>query len=183
MRVVILGTSGSGKTTFARQLAARLGVPQIELDAINWQPGWHDLSQREPQEFARRVKAAVAAPAWVSDGNYGIVRPLLLARATHVVGLDYSRVVVMRRVIWRSLTRALGGQELWPGTGNKEDFRRWLDKTHPIRWAWDTHARRRASFAALMQDPALAHISRHRLMHPGDAPALLRALATPAPAA
>jgi len=48
--------------------------------------------------------------------------------------------VVMRQVLWRSFSRALSKRELWPGTGNKELFRRWLDKEHPIRWAWDTWA-------------------------------------------
>ena len=49
----------------------------------------------------------------------------------------------MRRVIWRSFSRAVTGRELWAGTGNREEFRRWLDKEHPIRWAWDTWAKNR----------------------------------------
>ena len=58
MRLVVVGTSGSGKTTMARALSGALGIPQIELDAINWQPGWYDLATREPQEFIRRVAVA-----------------------------------------------------------------------------------------------------------------------------
>ena len=55
MRVSVTGTSGSGKTTFARTLAAALGVPHVDLDAINWQAGWYDLNRKEPEEFRRRV--------------------------------------------------------------------------------------------------------------------------------
>ena len=140
MRVTVSGTSGSGKTTFAGTLAKALGVRHIDLDAINWQPNWTDLNRGDPEEFRRRVAAVAAEDAWVSCGNYSTVRPIILARATHAIWLDYPKWVVMTRVIRRSFHRAWTGQELWPGTGNTETFRRWLDKEHPIRWAWDTWA-------------------------------------------
>jgi adenylate kinase family enzyme len=177
VRISVQGTSGAGKTTLARRLAARLGVPHIEIDAINWQPGWRGLNDDDPTEFARRIEAALAAEAWVCDGNYTRVQPFILARATDVVILDYDRSVVIRRVIWRSLARVLLRSELWPATGNRESFRRWLDAGHPIRWAWDTHARRRARFAEMVADPELAHIRFHRLVRPAEARAILGRLA------
>jgi adenylate kinase family enzyme len=176
MRVSVIGSSGAGKSTFARKLAAVLGAGHVELDAINWQPGWRGLHEHDPEEFVRRAEAALAGEAWVTDGNYGVVRPVILARATDLVWLDYDRPLVMARVVRRSLTRAVGGRELWPGTGNREDFRRWLQKDHPIRWAWDTFRRRRAQYEALFADPALAHIARHRLRHPSEAEALIEQL-------
>ena len=60
MRISVQGTSGAGKTTLARRLAARLGVPHIELDAINWQPGWRGLNEDAPALFAARVAQALA---------------------------------------------------------------------------------------------------------------------------
>jgi adenylate kinase family enzyme len=176
MRVSVIGTSGSGKTTFARALAAALGARHVDLDAINWQAGWKDLNQCDPEEFRRRVAEAVAADAWVSCGNYAKVRPLLLARATHVVWLDYPKPIVMGRVLRRSFVRAWTGDELWPGTGNRETFVRWLDKEHPIRWAWDTYARRKRDYTAMFEDPALAHLERHRVRHPREAAGLIAAL-------
>jgi adenylate kinase family enzyme len=174
MRISVQGTSGSGKTTLARRLAARLDVPHVELDAINWQPGWRGLNDDDPAEFARRVERALAAEAWICDGNYTkVLGPLVLARATDVVILDYDRDVVMRRVVWRSVTRWLLRVELYPGTGNREDIRMGLDPGHPIRWARSTHARRRASFAQMAADPAPTHIRFHRLSRPAQARALL----------
>lgn len=173
MRVSVIGTSGSGKTTFAGALAAALGARHVDLDAINWQPGWRDLNQHDPDEFLRRVADAVAADAWVTCGNYGKVRPLVLARATHLVWLDYPKSIVMGRVLRRSFVRAVTKRELWPGTGNRELFRRWLDREHPIRWAWDTYERRRRDYAALFEDPALAHVAKHRLRHPRAAAGLI----------
>jgi adenylate kinase family enzyme len=177
MRISVQGTSGAGKTTLARRLATRLGVPHIEIDAINWQPGWHDTSKQDPARFIALVEQALAAESWVCDGNYSRVLPLVLARATDVVILDYDRAVIMRRVIWRSFLRALLRTELWPGTGNRESIRRWLDPGHPIRWAWDTHARRRARFAQMVADPAFTHVRFHRLTSPADARALIIRLA------
>ena len=176
MRIAVLGTSGSGKSTFARRLSGLIGVPHIELDAINWQAGWRDLNSHEPEEFARRVAAAVAEDAWVSDGNYSRVRGLVLARATHLVWLDYPRWLTMIRVFRRSLTRAMTQEELWPGTGNREEFRRWLDKEHPIRWAWDTYDDRRRRYAEIFDDPKLSRLSKHRLRRPSEAGPLIRSL-------
>ena len=176
MRLLVVGSTGSGKSTFAAGLAARLGAPHIEVDALNWDPGWTNLSQTDPETFRDRVRQAILPDAWTCDGNYSVVRPLIVARATHLVWLDYPRAVIMRRVIRRSFVRALRGDELWPGTGNREEFRRWLDREHPIRWAWDTHAHRRASLAALFADAATAHLQKHRLRHPREAGPLMERL-------
>jgi adenylate kinase family enzyme len=172
MRVAVVGSSGSGKSTLAKRLAATLGLPHIELDAINWQAGWKDLNSHDPDEFVRRVSEAVGQNAWVSDGNYGKVRDIVWSRATHLVWLDYERSVIMPRVIRRSVLRALDRTELWPGTGNREDWRMWLSKDHPIRWAWDTWARRRAEYGARIMDPRFAHLQVHRLRHPREAEGL-----------
>ena len=76
-RIVVIGTSGAGKTTLARKIAERLGLPHIELDAINWQPGWRDLDRHDQPEFVRSVSEAIQAERWVADGNYGSVRDML----------------------------------------------------------------------------------------------------------
>jgi adenylate kinase family enzyme len=177
MRVAVVGTSGSGKSTLARRLAGRLGAPAIELDALNWGPAWLDRSKFDPDAFAGRVSAAVAVERWVTDGNYSGVLPIILRRASDVVWLDYDRSVVMRRVILRSLLRSASGRELWPGTGNREDWRRWLDRDHPIRWAWDTHQGRRARYETMLALPNFAHVRVHRLRRPGEAEDLIEKLA------
>jgi adenylate kinase family enzyme len=177
MRIVVIGTSGAGKTTLARRLASALHLPMIELDRINWLPGWRGLNAVDPDELVRRVKEATAGDAWVSDGNYGVLRPILWSRATHIVWLDYARHVVMRRVIGRSVLRAIDRRELWPGTGNREDWRKWRRASHPIRWAWNTWHRRRVETEARLRDPKHAHLRVVRLRRPGEASAILMRLA------
>ena len=180
MRVVVIGSSGSGKSTFGHRLSAACDLARIELDALNWGPNWTDRTTHDPAEFERLVEQAIAAPRWVSDGNYRAAMVRTLPKATHLVWLDYDRSVVMRRVIWRSFIRAAGRQELWPGTGNREDFRRWLDKEHPIRWAWDTFDRRRAQYEALFAEPRVADVQKYRLRHPRQAKPLVAKLAAEA---
>lgn len=169
MRIAVMGTSGSGKTTLGGKLGRALGLPFIELDAINWLPGWHDLNLKDPAEFTRRVEAALAPEAWVSDGNYGTVRGLIWRRATHLVWLDYSRAVILPRIIRRSLWRSITQQELWPGTGNRERWSEWLNRDHLIWWSWRTHKGRRVRFETLLADLALKHLKVIRITHPRDA--------------
>ena len=176
MRVAVIGSSGSGKSTFGRKLAATLGAPHLELDAVNWQAGWVQLNKNDPAEFVRRVELVIASDRWITDGNYSAVLPAILRRATHLVWLDYGRSVIMPRVIGRSFRRSIGKQELWPGTGNREEFRRWLSKEHPIRWAWDTFTRRREGYAQMFADPRLQRLSLHRLRHPREAELLIARL-------
>lgn len=168
MRVSVVGTSGAGKTTLAMRIARETGCARIELDAINWQAGWRDLQTHDPEEFKRCTREAVAADAWVCDGNYSMVRPIVLARATHLIWLDYERPLIMWRVITRSLARAIMGTALFGG-GNRENFRHWLEKDHPIRWAWNTHHRRRKEYEILLATPAYANLSILRLRHPREA--------------
>jgi adenylate kinase family enzyme len=178
MRVAIIGSSGSGKSTLARSLGEALDAPVIELDALNWQAGWRDLMTHDREAFRDRIAAAVAGDRWIIDGNYSRVAfPLILPRATDLVWLDYDRAVIMRRVIGRSFARAWSKRELWPGTGNREEFRRWLDKEHPIRWAWDTFEQRREGFSGLFERLQDRPIRLHRLRIPREARALVDQLA------
>ena len=175
MRIVVVGTSGAGKTTLARRIAALLGVPHIELDAINWQSGWRDLARHDPEEFVRRVNEAMQAEAWVVDGNYGPVRDRIWQRATHLVWLDYERPVIMARVISRTLFRAVLRTELW--AGNRERWRQMLRPSHPIRWAWNTWERRHHETAERLGQRECAHLVVLRLRRPSEVSRALDLLA------
>jgi adenylate kinase family enzyme len=163
LRVSVVGSSGSGKTTLGKALAARLDVPFVELDSIFHQENWTELPD---DEFRARVRAATASDTWVVDGNYGVVRPIVLGRATTVVWLDYSRPRVMQQVIRRSVARGITQQELW--NGNREDPREWIKADHPIRWAWTHHARKRVEYEARFREPRYAHLTVHRFRTPRE---------------
>jgi len=149
-RINVVGTSSVGKTTFARDLAARLDLPYVELDALYWEPGWTEASS---DVMRSRVAAAIQPVGWVVDGNYGIVRDLVWARADTVVWLDYP----LRTILWRYLTRTLRrirtGEELWPGTGNRERLSmHLLQRDGLLWWILGTYRRRRRDFPRLLAE-------------------------------
>ena len=136
-RIAVVGPSASGKSTLARLLSIRLGVPWLELDSVFHQPDWTQLPD---EEMRRRVGAFVAGDAWVVDGNYSQVRDLVLGRADTVVWLRPTRSRVLRQVLARTSGRLLRRQELW--NGNRERLRNVLSRDPErsiVAWAWQTH--------------------------------------------
>jgi adenylate kinase family enzyme len=118
-RIVVVGGSGSGKTTIARRFAKANGLPYVELDALHWGANWTACPK---DEFRARVEAAISDDAWVVDGNhYGKLGDLVLERADLVVWLDLPLRVTIPR-LWRRTRRRMREQtKLWGG--NRETWR------------------------------------------------------------
>ena len=142
-RVVVFGTTGSGKSWLAERLAARHGLRLIELDALFWGPDW----QPAPLElFRHRVERETRDGDWIVVGNYGQVRDLVWRQADTLVWLDLPFALVMGRLLRRTLRRVLSREELW-GTGNRETFRNaFLSRDSILLWAINTHRRNRERF-------------------------------------
>ena len=118
-RVWIIGISGSGKTTLAAELARRLGVPHIELDAMHHGPDW---AEPDPEQFRADVASVVAGDGWVVDGGYQRKLGTMVPEAADtLIWLDLPLHVSMLRTIRRSLGRVLRRAELW--NGNRETLR------------------------------------------------------------
>jgi adenylate kinase family enzyme len=136
-----MGGSCTGKTTVSGRLAAALGVPHIELDALHHDAGWQEAPAELLQE---RVSAALdAAPdGWVVDGNYGAkLGSLVLERADTALLLDPPQFLTFRRSLRRTLGRTITREELW--NGNREQIR-FLFTRYWIPWWVLTHHRRHA---------------------------------------
>jgi len=137
-RVNIKGTSGSGKTTFGAELARRLRVPFIELDALHHGPNWAEPTD---EAFRARVQQAIdAAPdGWVIDGNYDSkLGDRVIGRADTIVWLDLPLRVKLRRLWRRTSDRIRNDVELW--NGNKEAWRTALwGRDSLFGWMLRTH--------------------------------------------
>jgi adenylate kinase family enzyme len=176
-RVSLVGVPGCGKTTVGRILATSLKVPFVELDAIFHQPGWRELPR---DDFRARVAEALTASGWVVDGNYSAVRDLVWDRADTVVWLDLSRRLVMRRVVLRTVRRAVTREPLW--NGNREpltNFYRLDPERNIIRWAWVKYPAYRERYVRAMDDPAHDHLHFVRLRTPQEVEAFLASSVDP----
>jgi shikimate kinase len=141
--VVMASASGNGKTTLGRELARRLGVPFVEMDALVHGPGWVET----PTEALRaRVEPIVASDGWVIDGPYrGKLGDLVLQGADVVVWLDLPIRIWMPRLIRRTVRRIRGREELW--NGNKETLASALwGRDSLVAFAVRSHFRRRRDY-------------------------------------
>ena len=148
-RLVILGTTGSGKTTLSRRLAEKLQIPSIELDAFRHGPNW---SETPDDEFRAKVNDSLKADEWIVDGNYSVARDIVWPRATTLIWLDYSFPLVFWRLFWRTMTRGIMRKRLW--NDNKEDlWRHFLTKDSLFLWAIRTHWSRRKLLERVLSLP------------------------------
>jgi adenylate kinase family enzyme len=130
-RVVVLGSSGAGKSTFADALARCTGLPVVHLDELYWKPGWVET----PTDEWRAVQeTAVADDEWIVDGNYSATIDVRLPRADTVILLDLGRVRCVARVVWRTV-RHHGRSRTAAGCPDRfdGDFLRHFVWTYPTR--------------------------------------------------
>lgn len=85
-RIMIIGCPGSGKSTFARSLTEKTGLPLHYLDMMYWNP---DRTTKPKEEFRAALRETVALPEWIIDGNYGSTLELRMEACDTVIFLDY----------------------------------------------------------------------------------------------
>jgi adenylate kinase family enzyme len=138
-----MGASGNGKTTVARTLAERLGVPHVELDALHHGPGWTEATAEELQA---RVQPHLDAEGWVVDGDYSAkLGDRVLERADTVVWLDQPLPLILWRLWRRTYRRIRRREELW--SGNVESWRgAFVGKDSLFAWTIRSHFRKRRTF-------------------------------------
>lgn len=163
-RINVVGTSGSGKTTFSRELARRLDLPLFELDQLHWQPNWQATPTDELRE---KVRDITSADEWLIEGNYTKTTPEKWARVELVIWLDHSFLRTLVRVTKRAVHRSLTQTELWPGTGNRETLRKaFLSRDSVIWWMITSYRRNRQKYLAAIDSPDCQHIQFVRLTSP-----------------
>jgi adenylate kinase family enzyme len=172
-KVLVIGSSGAGKSVFAAQLAERTGLPLIHLDALYWSPGW----VKTPKDaWTRTVDELLARDAWVMDGNYAGTLDRRLDACDTAVFLDLPRTLCL----WRAVKRRIIFHRR-----SRPDMREGNDERLTwqfIRWIWTYPRERRpgvlAKLAALRSDQR-AVVLRSRT----EIETFLRALPESSPAA
>jgi adenylate kinase family enzyme len=160
-RILIVGTTGSGKTTLSRRLAAELALPHIELDSLHWEPGW--VEAPDPVFQSRLADALTAAPdGWVVDGNYfARTEPVTWVAADTAVFLDFPLPLILVRLLRRTVRRSLTKEELWGS--NRERLRSLVSRDSLLWWAIKTHHRNRQRYRRRLDDADWQHVRFVRL--------------------
>ncbi len=165
-RLVVVGTTGFGKSTLAERLSRRLGLDFIELDALHWEPNWQPAADAV---FRRRVDAATRAPAWAVAGNYSRVRDVVWPRAQALIWLDYPFLLGLRRLVARTVRRSVRREILW--NGNRErlwwHLKVWSDESL-LTWYFKSHGRRKREYPRLLSLPEYAHLRVFRFATPAE---------------
>lgn len=171
-RVVVVGSSGSGKTTFAARLAESLGVVHVELDALYWGPNWTSVAN---DVFRERVEKATSRSGWVVDGNYLPIHDVFWHKATVLVWLDYSLLTVFSRSFRRSIRRIVYREQLF--SCNREPFRQtFLSCESILWWVISTYRQRRQELGALLQSSDGEHLEVYRFKRPSESTAFLETI-------
>jgi adenylate kinase family enzyme len=165
-RIVVIGTTSSGKSTLAKQLAEKIGGDYVELDALYWEPHWVEA---ELKVFRMRVETATSLQVWVVAGNYRGVRDLVWSKAQAVIWLDYSLHILFWRLLKRTIRRWVTQEELW--NGNRETFwwhlKIW-SKDSLFHWLFKTYWRRKREIPILFAQPEYSHLKVYHFTTPAE---------------
>lgn len=169
---IIASASGNGKTTIGRELARRLGVPFVELDALVHGPGWVETPD---DDLRRQLEPVLASDGWVIDGTYRRkLGDLVLRSADTVVWLDLPIRVWLPRLIRRTWRRVRGREQLWNDNTESLASAVWGRESLFV-WAFRTHFRRRREWPRAFSDLRVI-----RLRTPAEVERFLREAGAPA---
>ena len=140
-RVVIIGCGGAGKSTLARQLGEKTGLPVVHLDKLFWHPGWVESTK---EEMDRKIEEAMVKPQWIIDGNYNRTLPRRLELCDTVIYLDFSRLACILGVIKRVLT-TYGTVRPDMGEGCPERFDWGF-----LQWIWKFNQKHRKKYLDML---------------------------------
>ena len=143
-RVMIIGCGGAGKSTLARKLGEKTGLPVVHLDQIWWAPGnWQHI---EKPEFDEKLALELQKPRWILDGNFNRTIEARLEVCDTVIYLDYPRLVCIKNWLGRVIKN--WGRHRPDMT---EGCTEWFDPEF-VKWIWNFNKNNRARYYALLNN-------------------------------
>ena len=142
-RIMIIGCGGAGKSTLARSLGEKTGLPVIHLDKLFWKPGWVSLSR---EEFDLVHQGAIEQEKWIIDGNFDRTMAQRMDRCDAVIYLDFSRWACVMGVLKRIIT-TYGTVRPDMGEGCPERF-----SLEFLVWVWNFNKNKREKIYRLLNE-------------------------------
>jgi len=171
-RVIVIGTTGSGKSTMANHLAEIIDAPVIALDELLWMPDWQ---QRDKAEYLEMLQEKIKAEKWVIDGNTRRNRELVWGEADTVIWLNYGFCVNYSRLLIRTIRRVISKEEVMPGC--VETFQsQFLSSDSLLIWFFKTHWKRKKDYRKALAEDTYQHLQVIEFKRPGQAKKLLQSL-------
>ena len=133
-RILIIGCGGAGKSTLARKLGEKLGIPVVHLDKLFWKPGWVESA---PEEIDAKIMEELRKPKWIMDGNFNRTLPQRVKYCDTIIYLDFSRTACLMGVVKRILT-TYGTVRPDMGEGCPERF-----DLEFLKWVWNYNKNKR----------------------------------------
>ena len=141
-RILIIGSSGAGKSTFARSLHEATGIELIHLDKVFWKPNWVETPK---DEWKKTVEDLLTKDSWIMDGNFGGTMEMRIAACDTVIFLDLPRTIC----VWRAYKRVLIYKK-----NSRPDMAEGCDERFDLeflKWIWDYPKRTKPKVEALLK--------------------------------
>ncbi len=142
-RILIIGCGGAGKSTLARQLGDKLGLPVVHLDKLFWKPGWVESTKEEIDE---KIRQEMEKPQWIIDGNYNRTLPERVKHCDTIIYLDFSRITCLLGVCKRVITTyGTVRPDMGEGCPERVDL-------EFLKWVWNYNRDKRERNYRLLND-------------------------------
>jgi len=147
-RIVVVGTSGAGKTTLAKYLSEKLDLSFIWLDELAWLPGWKMMEQ---DKLAKIIDEKTSGDRWALDGNYYRYREIFWPKATHIIWLNYSFRVIFWRCLKRTIRRSWTKEKLFNGENRESFYQSFFTKHSILVWVLKTFWKHRREYPEMFK--------------------------------
>lgn len=175
-RINVIGTTGSGKSTFSEALANKTGYPCIQMDQLFWKPNWVESTD---EEFLPKIRNAVSGDSWVLDGNYSRTNDIKWDKADTIIWVDYSFSRTLLQLFKRTVIRIFSNRELWVGTDNKESFKKsFASRDSIFLWFFTNYARNKIRYSQLVDIQKTNKIDLIRLRSPKQAAKFIESISS-----
>jgi adenylate kinase family enzyme len=169
-KIIVIGSNGCGKSTFAKKLGAKLSLPVIDLDQIFWKPNRAKLSS---YEMATLIDQSLCTENWIIDGNCQTYHFAFWPKATMVIWLDYSFLRILWRVLKRTLSHII---YKLPSCGQNYDIwhRTFFSKDSSVLLFLKSYFMNKSTYPKLLKLPAYHQLRVLRFRSPAQAEKFLK---------